>query len=252
MAHKLGLKLGTNYGAHGALDLARYVKDSVLPPAQVERTTAMVRYPWGMLGNDEYGDCAVAGMLHGQEVWGLKAGRTPIPWTTNHCLSLYFEVNNVPPGPPGSQSDQGTDPNAMMQYWKNVGLPGHEIAGWATLDPASPHIHRAIWEFGIVLYCMALPLAVQDEGVHWSIKGTGPDWAPGSWGGHLVTGDSYTVDGHLGLISWGQLGDMTPQFLEAYGEMVLVPLSPDALNAVSHDGPAGFNFAKMRSDLPTL
>jgi hypothetical protein len=249
--NKLGMKLGSNPKAHGALDLDRYIADpTVVVPSTLARPADASGYQYGMLDNDSYGDCVAAAMYHSQETFRLKEGIEPHPWAAGTVLAEYFKINGVPPGPPGSSSDQGSDPSAAMQYWQQTGLPGHKLAGFGTLQPDSANIKRAVWEFGAVMYAIALPVTAQSQGVNWRYLGSGGDGSPGSWGGHAIAGDSYT-DGLLGFISWGQEGDMDDAFWSNYGEMALVPLSVDQLNSAKV-GPGGFDFARMQADLGQL
>lgn len=226
----------------------RYVVDGApTPPAVLERPSTSQGYQYGMLDNDAYGDCVPAAMYHMQETFRLKEGLQPHPWAASTCLASYFHINGVPPGPPGSSSDQGTDPSTAMQYWQTTGLPAHKLAGFGVLQPGSPNVRRAVWEFGTVMYAVALPVEAQDQGVNWRWV---PGSQPGSWGGHGIAGDSYTED-LLGFISWAQEGDMDDPFWQNCGEMVLVPLSEDAIGK-RDVGPAGFNFRQMQLDLGVL
>ncbi len=134
-----------------------------------------------------------------------------------------------------------------MQYWQQTGLPGHRLAGFGVLDVASPNIRRAVFEFGAVMYAIALPVQAQQQGVQWRWK---PGMQPGSWGGHAIAGDSYTLH-DLGFISWGEMGSMDDAFWANCGEQVLVPLSHDQLNSAGV-GPGGFDFATMQKDLKGL
>jgi hypothetical protein len=243
---KLGLILGSDARAHGALDLDRYADTTVTIPDTLARPADAAGYVYGMLDNDQYGDCVSAAIYHMQETFRLKEGVEPHPWAASTALAEYFKINGVPPGPPGSQSDQGTDPSVAMEYWQKTGLPGHDLAGFGVLQPGSPNIKRAIFEFGSVMFAVALPVEAQSQGVHWRWHGG----QPGSWGGHAIAGDSYTPD-LLGFISWGEEGDMDNAFWTNCGEQVLVPLSHDQIGK-GGTGPGGFNFAQMAADLPGL
>lgn len=250
MSYKLGMKLGSKPLDHGALKLEEYLTDS--PPAvpqQLSLPAASLHYPWGMLGNDTVGDCVEAGMLHAEESYRLRNGGWPRPWQTHNAISLYSTLGGYVAG--DESTDQGTDPVAACKYWQSPGIFGHELAGFGVLDPTSPHIRRAMWEFGAVLFAIALPTSAQPQGVNWRYAGnTHGQNAVGSWGGHLVAGMGYTAS-VLQFISWAELGDMDNPFADAYLEQVLVPLTRDSLNA-HLIGPAGFDFAKMTADLPTL
>jgi hypothetical protein len=248
---QLGLKLGSKPLKYGALDLEKYIADpTIVVPSTLARPADATGYQYGMLDNDTYGDCVAAAAYHMQETFRLKENIQPHPWLAATCLAWYFAVNQVPPGPPGSSSDQGTDPSTAMQYWQTTGLPGHKLAGFGALQSNSANIKRAIWEFGAVMFAVALPVTAQSQGVHWRYVTNSGDGSPGSWGGHGICGDSFTED-LLGFISWGEQGDMDNEFWATYGEQILVPLSVDQISK-GGVGPAGFDFSAMQKDLPTL
>lgn len=244
---KLGLKLGTSPERRYTLNLDNYVDETIVIPTTLPWPKTASGYSWGMLDNDQYGDCVSAAMYHMQETFRLKEGIEPFPWSADTALTEYFKINGVPPGPPGSSSDQGTDPQVAMTYWRVHGLPGHNIAGYGVLDPGSPNIKRAIYEFGTVMYAIALPVEAQNQNVSWRWE---QGMQPGSWGGHACSGGCYTPD-LLGFISWGQVGDMDNAFWQNCGEQVLVPLSTAALNQKGI-GPGGFSWDAMKRDLSTL
>lgn len=249
---KLGLILGSNARAHGALDLddPKYIDETVAIPDEVDPPKAGADYPYGMDDNDTYGDCVAAAVYHMQEVFRLIFGIEPTPWSAETVLAWYFAVNGVPPGPPGSSSDQGTDPSAAMQYWQQDGLGGtggHKLAGFGVLQPGSPNIRRAIFEFGAVMFAVALPTSAQQQGVNWRAV---PGMVPGSWGGHAIAGNGYTA-ALLKFLTWGEQGDMDNPFWAGCGEQVLVPLTTAQIGP-GGVGPGGYRFGQMATDLPAL
>ena len=131
---KLGLKLGSDPFAHGALALDKYV-DTATAPAVPETvaTPDSTGYQWGMLDNDRYGDCVAAAMFHCDESFYLRRNVIPTPYAAAEVLTAYFAMNGVPAGPPGSSSDQGTDPSVAMKFWVDAGLPGHKLAGFGQM-----------------------------------------------------------------------------------------------------------------------
>ena len=71
---------------------------------------------------------------------------------------------------------------------------------------------------------------------------------PDQQNGHGIVANGFTPDG-LQIVTWGKEGSMDDAFASSVLEQVFVPLSMDALNSADV-GPAGFQFAQMRSDLP--
>ena len=71
--------------------------------------------PWGMLGNDTYGCCAPAGMLHWLMARTCHAGNPYVP-TTDDSLRLYSRVTKPPFDPTDPGTDVGTNGADMMDY----------------------------------------------------------------------------------------------------------------------------------------
>jgi hypothetical protein len=246
---QLGLKLGSDPFAHGALALDKYVDTAPVVPDTVA-VPAGGTFPFGMLDNDTYGDCVPAALYHADESLYLRKGVTPYPYQAPECLALYFAVNGVQPGPAGSGSDQGTDPSTAMAWWVKEGLPGHNLAGFGQLPATSPNLRRAIWEFGVVILAIALPdnwqSFVNSAGVA-NFSGT---VTPDQNNGHGICANGYTPD-LFNIVTWGEEGTSDNAFTASVLEQVFVPLSTDALNSADV-GPSGFGLAQMKSDLGTL
>lgn len=248
-----GLILGSDAFAHGAIPLDDYVADQPQIPDTLLCPHAD-KYPWGMLGNDWWGDCVEAGMLHADEALYLKRGLQPYPYQSPQALGLYSRIAGFNPtdGPSGSNpTDQGTDPAQAMAYWRDTGFPGHKILGFGQLPGSSPNLRRAIWEFGAVMLAVGLP-------VDWRSQLTGPtgqaQWSGANHGepmyGHAIIAVGYTPT-LIQIVTWGQAGSIDDPWALAYLEQSFVPLSKDALNKQGI-GPAGFNLAQMTSDLGGL
>lgn len=243
---KTGLILGSNAFAHGAIALDKYADTSV----EIPTSLALPAYNWGMLGNDEYGDCLPAALFHCDESMYLRRGLRPYPYQTPEVLVFYFACNDVPPGPPGSSSDQGTDPSVGMEFWQVKGLPGHKILGFGQLPAGSPNVRRCIYEFGGVILAIALPdnwqSFVNGNGVANFTGKVTPD--PNE--GHGIVANGYTESG-LAIVTWGEEGSADNPFVSSVLEQAFVPLSEDALNS-AEVGPGGMQLAQMRSDLSAL
>src|SRR6476646_6592407 len=86
------LKLGKRPAKDDSRDLlfARYVEPVKLPtpPPQFGHETLFKPKSWGMLGNDEWGDCAWAGPAH-ETMLLTKEGGHPAHFTTHGVLSDY-------------------------------------------------------------------------------------------------------------------------------------------------------------------
>ena len=162
-----------------------------LPPAPSEvswitKLTAAEEIP--MYLNDVIGCCVEAAAGHMLQAWNFYAGH---PWkpTDNDILKAYEDVSGYIPGDPST--DVGTNMLDFLWYWQRVGVGGHRIIAFMSVDWNDDNAVRyAIQTFGNVMPGYALPLNVQGAS-DWTVGDGGiytPDGAPGSWGGHAAPG----------------------------------------------------------------
>lgn len=116
----------------------------------------------GMLGNDQWGDCAEAGFEHARQVWSFNATGSMADITTTETLALYSAATGFveADGPPGSNStDQGTVLQALLAYLVKTG----QLFATIEIDPLrSDHIDLATFEGGLVYLGMEVPAYAQD------------------------------------------------------------------------------------------
>src|SRR5271154_6243342 len=157
-----GLKLGKNPATEDPRDLqfAKYVKPHEIPtpPAQFGHETLIGAKDWGMLGNDEWGDCAWAGPAH--ETMLLTAeGDDPVAFTTAGVLSDYAAGTGFDPnaGPSGNNpTDKGSDVRAVLKYRVKTGIidaagTRHKIGAFVKLEPGNlSQIFQAMYLFQAV------------------------------------------------------------------------------------------------------
>src|SRR5713101_6032629 len=123
-----GLKLGKLPATRDTRDLlfARYVDTTKIPtpPAQFGHEQLFPIKGWGMLGNDDWGDCAWAGPAH-ETMLLTKEGGKSATFTTAGVLSDYSAGTGFDPhrGPPGNNpTDQGSDVRQVFGYRRNTGI----------------------------------------------------------------------------------------------------------------------------------
>jgi len=238
---KLG-KLAPKHNCH-ALHLPMYMAS--VPPAPMNHDwTPAVTQPWGMMENDQLGDCTCAGMGHAEQLWTANTGSMFTP-SDSAVLKAYEDVGGYVPGNPNT--DNGASEFDVLKYWQNTGIAGKKILTYADINPMLlDNIKQAVWLFGVGYIGVAMPLTAQNQiGGIWDVVGDGATGnnAPGSWGGHCVDIVAYTPD-ELLCVTWGQLQRMTYKWFTTYCDEFHVPLSSDWINA---KGVAASGF-----DLPTL
>src|SRR5690349_11895519 len=94
------------------LKFSTYADFSALPPVpkdfgHEEQTPPII---WGMLGNDRYGDCVLAGGAHEHILWNRMAGKT-LSFNTSDVLEDFVAITHLPLNP-----FNGADMQAAANY----------------------------------------------------------------------------------------------------------------------------------------
>lgn len=247
------LKLGKTPGRAGAvkLKLKDYLDTSALPtpPAQFGHEQTFAAKAWGMLGNDEYGDCVWAGAAHETMLWNKEAAAT-VAFDSKHVLSDYSKVTGF--NPDDTNSDQGTDMQKAASYRRKTGVidahgKRHKVAAYLAITPGDIKEHlAALYLFGTVGIGIEFPGSAMDQfnqGKIWDVvNGASIE------GGHYIP--LVAMRDYLVCVTWGQLQELTPTFFMTYNDESLVYLSEEMLEAGK--SPEGFNAAQLKADLAKL
>lgn len=256
-----GLKLGKLPATEDSRDLlfSNYVVPAKLPepPAEFGHETLFKRHGWGMLGNDDWGDCAWAGPAH-ETMLLTKEGGHPATFTTAAVLSDYsagtgFDASAGPPG--DNPTDNGSNVRDVLGYRRKTGIGDargkrHKIGAYVKLDPGNlEHIYQAMYLFqavGIGIY--PFPESAHDQfnnGEPWDV-------VPGSpaKGGHYVCCLARR-NGNFELVTWGSLQEMTEAFFTKYCDEAWTYISTEHLDENKAD-PEGFKLSELRTDLRAL
>lgn len=256
-----GLPLGHRVAAKAVLSLADFLEAGAEAPAHVHR--GLFTGYTDPLGNDAWGCCGEAMILHGIEGMHHAAGTIPPPFSTSDALALYSAVTGFNPnaGPPGSNpTDNGTDNGQLAQYMTTTGAKCaadgsvHTFAGIVGIDITNPaHLRIGIYEFGAVFLPFNMPTTAQTQS-RWTVVGDGASGnsAPGSWGGHDVVGMAYDVD-WIDVDSWGIWIPVANQYCSVYGMRgaAFAAVSTDMLSR-SGVGPTGLNWTKLLTAMRSL
>lgn len=214
---------------------------------------------WGMMLNDNVGDCTCATAGHDILQWSTYAGK-PFKPTDQEILRAYQAVSGYNPNDPNS--DVGANVLDVLKYWRKTGIGGHKITAFMSVNPKDrTEIMQAVQLFGNCYIGVGLPISAQDtiNGENgnpvWSVPSTGAngDGAPYSWGGHAIPIVGYGADTHenkgVEVVTWGQLYDVTWGFLQLYCDEAFAILSPDWFDVLSGNSPSGFNSQQLLADL---
>lgn len=249
MRYKLGLKTANA----GPIKLR--MMDYIIPAkilAQLPKGDfghrSLVTKPWGMLGNDKYGNCAWAGAAHETMLLNAEAGKT-VEFTTEDVLSDYASTGFVPAT---GANDNGTDLLQMAEYRRTTGIIDaagirHRIAAYLAFDPTNPD-QLAIATFfftacGVASIVMDDADDLFDEGKPWTSDGT-----PSNEGHY--TPCIQRKSGLWQLVTWGGDQMATPDYMEkeAYQGIAFVSIEM-MVNGKDLDG---FGLNELQQDLNAL
>lgn len=213
------------------------------------------RGEWGMLGNDQYGDCVWAGAAHEHILENRAAGRT-VAFTTQGVLSDYSACTGFDPNDPST--DQGTEIRVALKYRQKTGIidaegQRHKIGAYLQLSASRiqqgdfSELAEAAFLFGAVALGIEVPQSAMtqfNDDRMWSYVAGSP-----IEGGHYVPLIAHRK--HLEVVTWARVQPVGTRFLERYISEAWALVSPDFLNATG-ETPQGFNTAQLNADLAQL
>ena len=233
-------------------------QDSVLPQMRAAFSGMMTRPlgstnwraklgPMGMLGNDRYGNCAWAGLLHLWQGWTANNGAVLIP-DTACALADYGRATGFSAGPP-VVNDNGTVLASALAYAMQTGLAIQSDAALRMLGAAASiqpddltGIMRACDLFGCCYTGMALPGNAEDDfaaGREWRDMTGQPEdgHCPPILDYDLATRTFY-------CLTWGRVQTMSFDYWLKYGTEAHAILSRDWLGP-TRIAPSGLSMATM-------
>jgi hypothetical protein len=203
---------------------------------------------WGMLGNDQYGDCGPAGAAH-QIMQNAHAGGRVIPsFTTTAVLANYSAITGFKPSDPST--DQGVEVRSMLAYWQKSGMVDangkrHKIGAYVRLEPGNTdQLFMAIRLFDTVGVGYQLPQSAEEQfnnGKGWSVVKGSP-----IVGGHYVPGVARRT-GHLRGVTWARDIAITLGFYRANCDEAWGILSEETLTAGGKTS-EGFDWSQLLAD----
>lgn len=190
-----------------------------VPPPSIDWTKGIKS--WGMMKNDELGDCTCAAVYHARQIWTLNTGVEKTEPDVD-VLKLYEAACGYNPADPNT--DQGGIEQNVLKYLLNTGMPladgtAHKILGFAEVNHKDLNeVKLTIAEFGVAYIGIDVPESIYGaNGMPLTIWGYVPD-SPVE-GGHAIILVGYDSKGFT-VISWGGIYHMTFAFFEKYCEEV--------------------------------
>jgi hypothetical protein len=250
VANRTNVKLGRHKPEAGMLKklprIMDYLDKKRLPiiPTATERGSKVKS--WGMMLNDQIGNCTFAAAGHLIMGWSSMIGK-PKTITDKQILKGYEDVSGYRPGNPNS--DTGCVETDVLDYWMKTGIGGDKILAYGIVNTKNiSEVQAAAYMFGGVYLGISLPATAENQDI-WKLIKTSGDGEPGSWGGHAVPIIGYSKK-TITVITWGARLMMNYDFFAEYCDEAYVVLSQDWL--LNGKCPAGFDLATLQQDLYLL
>ena len=235
------------------LRMRSYMGPGLPPPPESLDWSKEIK-DWGMMLNDELGDCTIAGCGHAVQVWNLNGSNVLTTVADADILAHYELWDDYNPKDPST--DEGGVELDVLTRWKAEGFAGHTLTGFADPNIADLNeVRQSIMLMGGVYIGMWISNALsrqlqQDDynpAVVWDVPADDKD--NGIEGGHCVFVCAYDQE-TFSFISWGKLYKMTTAFWLKYVQEAHALLSPDWIGTLG--APNGFNLEQLAADLAAI
>lgn len=204
---------------------------------------------WGMLGNDQWGDCVEAWEGHFLMLRTANAGSIVIP-TVDDIVALYSDETGFNPnaGPSGANpTDGGTNETSDAAYMVSTGLLGHKADATAMVNPVNlDHVRWCVELFGACELGINVPQSMMDQfqaGEPFTVVADSP-----TVGGHCIGITRY--NGEWAYVStWGEgQHEATWDWVRSVTEEAHALLFFDWILSQG-ESLSGFNLAQLITDL---
>lgn len=209
---------------------------------------------WGVMLNDQVGDCTCAAVGHMIESVSTYGQGQEVTVRDADVLTAYEAVGGYVPGNPST--DQGANIQDVLGYWRRTGVAGSQCLGFAQVDVAKQdEVRQACYIFGSLHLGLGLPKSAMDEFDAAYQAGTMCVWdvVPndgGILGGHAIEMVGYDAVGPY-AVTWGVVVHMTWAFFAAYVDEAWAVIQKEWLNAQGND-PQNLNVQQLGQDLATI
>jgi len=198
---------------------------------------------WGVLGNDTYGDCGVAGLEHAFEAAAADTGEHEAFPDDQQCVDYYLNYT-------GGQ-DSGVVLSRFLAYVRRHGYYGHTISAYAHVA-----VHDVpTLQFAIDAYDSAYVGITVSQGMMDATQGSPPwtwtleDLSGDELGGHCIILAGYNSSWLYG-ITWGQVVRIAYPAWHQMGDEAWAAITGEDI-AAKTDG-HGISLAALQADLNKL
>lgn len=246
---KFGRKRSTIVHPH--LKLKNYLRASLpSPPTSIDYTAAAKDVIADIYGNDNLGDCVIAGGYHIEGVATGNAGNL-FHASSSQIVSDYSAIGAYVPGDPST--DNGCELQTALAFWQSHGFAnGTKLLGYLSVDATNvQEVKTACWLFENLFHGLELPDSYvspfpSSSGFVWSTGTPNPN------NGHCIASGGYDSSGTK-IYTWGMYGTLTYAALAqlcspAGGGELWVMLTPDMLTKGQTKAPNGVDWTALLAD----
>ena len=227
------------------LRLARYLT-AALPPPPVSCDWTKSVTDFGVMLNDNLGDCTIAACGHAVQIWSLSNVGLELTVTDSDILAAYEAWDGYNPADPST--DQGGICLDVLTNWKKNSLAGHALLGFAIPSVSNlTELKQAVNLFGGLYIGMSVPNFIMNPAPPplWDVVADDG----GIDGGHCVFCCGYDED-TISFISWGRVYKMTTAYWAKYVDEAYALLSSVFIG--SNGAPNGFDLDQLTADLSAI
>lgn len=223
----------------GLRDLTWYVAGN-LPKAP-----AKVDVPkfgdWGMLGNDRYGDCGVAGLEHGFEADQTITGLKEREISDAQAVEYYLDYTNG--------IDTGVVLADFLAHVRANGYYDRTISAYAPIAVHDiPTLQTAVWLYGFAYSGIIVTAGMQQA------FATGAPWDAEACSGPILGGHCVPVVGYddqfIYIITWGGVQSITYSAWHSISSESWAVITGEF--ETKHGDGRGVSISALKSDLNKL
>jgi len=197
---------------------------------------------WGMLGNDKYGDCTFAGIVHARMAHAAVLGISEEFPSDTEVEQSYLNYTNG--------QDVGAVEADLLAYWKNNELFGKKLEAFAPTDHADQdELRSVISSFGLAYIGVQLPVTFQQQFIDnqpWALTHTPADNQ--IEGGHCIILVGYDEQ-YAQCITWGKVQQVTWDWLASYMQESWALITPEIVDKGIY---GDLRLEDLKSDLEKL
>ncbi len=223
----------------GLRDLTYYVAGDLPKPP-----TSVVVPPvndWGMLGNDQYGDCGVAGLEHGFETDAAIVKETEAFPSDQQAVSYYLNYTHG--------QDSGVVLSDYLAYVRSNGYYSKTVSAYAPVAVHDiPTLQTAVWMYGFTYTGIVVTGPMQQAFANHQ-PWTTALFDSAILGGHCVPMVGYD-DNYVYVITWGGVQAITYSCWHQISSEAWAVITGEF--ATAHGDGRGVSMTALQADLNRL